>query len=97
MAREGRPVKSDYALAGKRVWVAGASGMVGSALVRRLGREECEILTDGRAVVDLRRQAETEAWMAKARPQAIFMAAGAVGGILANDTRPGDFLYRQPA
>jgi GDP-L-fucose synthase len=82
-----------YALAGKRVWVAGHRGMAGSAIVRRLAREDCEILTVDRAAVDLRRQAETEAWMAEARPQAVFLAAATVGGILANDTEPARFLY----
>jgi GDP-L-fucose synthase len=67
--------------------------MVGSALVRRLGREKCEIITAGREEVDLRRQADTESWIAKTRPDAIFLAAAKVGGILANDTYPADFLY----
>ncbi len=67
--------------------------MVGSALLRRLRHIECEILTVGHASVDLRRQKETEAWMGEARPDAVFMAAATVGGILANDTRPGEFLY----
>ena len=82
-----------YDLRGKRVWVAGHRGMVGSALVRRLAETGCEILTAPRDRVDLRRQAETEAWMAEARPQAVFLAAARVGGILANDSRPADFIY----
>jgi GDP-L-fucose synthase len=82
-----------FSLAGQRVFVAGHRGMVGSALVRRLERESCELLTAGRRQVDLRRQAETEAWFAQARPEAVFVAAATVGGILANDTRPGEFLY----
>ncbi len=82
-----------YSLAGKKVWVAGHRGMAGSAIVRRLERENCEILTVGRAEVDLRRQGEVEAWMEKHKPQAVFVAAGLVGGILANSTRPGEFLY----
>src|SRR3546814_1438504 len=67
--------------------------MVGSALVRRLAATGCELLTAPRDVVDLRRQSETEAWIAEARPQAVFVAAARVGGILANDTRPAAFLY----
>jgi GDP-L-fucose synthase len=67
--------------------------MVGSALVRRLEREGCEILTVDRKLVDLTRQDAVERWMAAARPQAIFMAAARVGGILANDRNPADFLY----
>lgn len=82
-----------YPLAGKRVWVAGHRGMVGSAVVRRLAGEGCEVLTIDRRTVDLTRQAETEAWLAEARPDAIVLAAAKVGGILANDTSPADFLY----
>jgi GDP-L-fucose synthase len=82
-----------YDLAGKRVWVAGHRGMVGASLVRRLEREACEIVTVDRARLDLRRQAEVEAWVAEARPQAVFLAAARVGGILANDSYPADFLH----
>jgi GDP-L-fucose synthase len=82
-----------YSLSGKRVWVAGHRGMVGSAIARRLAREECELLAIGREQVDLTRQAETEQWMAAARPQAIFLAAGRVGGIHANNAYPADFIY----
>ena len=82
-----------YNLEGKRVWVAGHRGMAGSAVVRRLGEEHCNILTVTRAEVDLRRQAEVEAWMERAQPQAVFVAAATVGGILANATRPAEFLY----
>jgi GDP-L-fucose synthase len=82
-----------FSLAGQRVFVAGHRGMVGSALVRRLTRENCELLTAGRREVDLRRQAETECWLAHERPSVVFIAAGTVGGILANSTRPGEFLY----
>lgn len=87
----------DYDLAGKRVWVAGHRGMVGSALVRRLAREGCEMLTADRAEVDLRRQQDVEAWMRVARPQAVFIAAATVGGIHANSTRPAEFLYNNMA
>lgn len=82
-----------FSLAGKRVWVAGHRGMVGSAIVRRLQAEDCEILTATRAEVDLKRQREVATWLDNARPDAIFMAAAKVGGILANDTAPADFLY----
>jgi GDP-L-fucose synthase len=82
-----------YPLAGRRVFVAGHRGMVGSALVRRLGREGCVVLTVGRREVDLRRQAETEAWLVDQRPEAVFVAAATVGGIFVNDTRPGEFLF----
>ncbi|MBB3593645.1 GDP-L-fucose synthase [Rhizobium sp. BK529] len=82
-----------YSLAGKKVYVAGHRGMVGSAIVRRLASEGCKILTATRAEVDLTRQEQVEAWMDKNRPDAIFLAAAKVGGILANDTYPADFLY----
>lgn len=83
-----------YDLTGKKVWVAGHRGMVGSAVVRRLAREGCEVITAGRDVMDLTRQAEVEDWMAETRPDAIVMAAAKVGGILANDTHPVDFLIQ---
>lgn len=82
-----------FSLNGKRVWVAGHRGMAGSAVVRRLESEDCEILTVGRERVDLRRQAEVEDWMAGAKPDVVFLAAATVGGIHANNTRPADFLY----
>ncbi|MDP1875922.1 GDP-L-fucose synthase [Phenylobacterium sp.] len=82
-----------YPLAGKRIWVAGHRGMVGSAVVRRLASEGCEVLTVDRNQLDLRRQAEVEAWIDQARPNAVVLAAAKVGGILANDNYPADFLY----
>lgn len=82
-----------YDLKGKRVWVAGHRGMVGAALVRRLQSEDCDVLTVGRSDVDLRRGDQVEAWVKDAKPQAIFMSAAKVGGILANDSYPADFLY----
>lgn len=82
-----------YSLAGKRVFVAGHRGMVGSALVRRLAREECEILCAGRDTLDLIDQRAVRDWFAAERPDAVFLAAARVGGILANDSYPADFLY----
>jgi GDP-L-fucose synthase len=90
-------MSSLYSLSGKRVWVAGHRGMVGSAIVRRLAREECEVLVAPRAQVDLTRQAETEDWMTAARPQAVFLAAGRVGGIHANNSYPAQFIYENLA
>jgi GDP-L-fucose synthase len=87
------PTDTLFPLAGKRIWVAGHRGMVGSAIVRRLARENCEVIVAGREVLDLGRQAAVEDWMAKEKPDAIFLAAAKVGGILANDTRPAEFLY----
>ncbi len=82
-----------FPLEGKRVWVAGHRGMVGSAIVRRLERENCEVLVVDRKVVDLKDQAATRAWVLEQKPDAIFLAAATVGGILANDSFPADFLY----
>jgi GDP-L-fucose synthase len=82
-----------YALSGKRVWVAGHRGMVGSALVRQLEREDCTVLTAGRDVLDLRDGAAVRGWMDRNRPETVILAAAKVGGIVANDAWPADFLY----
>ncbi|MNQ43999.1 GDP-L-fucose synthase [compost metagenome] len=87
------PSEVVFPLKGKRVWVAGHRGMVGSAIVRRLQREDCEILSATRAEVDLTDPAQVDAFLGAARPDAVFMAAAKVGGILANDRYPADFLY----
>jgi GDP-L-fucose synthase len=81
-----------FSLAGKRVYVAGHKGMVGSALVRRLAQEHCEVLTADRSL-DLREQAAVRGWFAQNRPDVVIVAAAKVGGILANDTFPAQFLY----
>jgi GDP-L-fucose synthase len=82
-----------YDLVGKRIWVAGHKGMVGGALVRRLQTEDCEIICVGREVVDLIDQRAVQSWMREEKPDAIIIAAARVGGILANASRPVDFLY----
>jgi len=82
-----------FSLAGKRVWVAGHRGMVGSATVRRLARENCEILVANRAELELRDQSNVLAWMERTKPDVVIVAAATVGGIYANSTRPADFLY----
>jgi GDP-L-fucose synthase len=82
-----------YPLSGKRVFVAGHRGMVGSAIVRRLEGENCTVLTAGRAELDLISQAAVADWFAREKPDAVFLAAAKVGGILANDTMPAEFLY----
>lgn len=82
-----------FSLARKRIFVAGHRGMVGSAIVRRLASEDCEILTVDRSRVDLTDQAAVRSWFAAERPDAVFLAAAKVGGILANDSYPSDFLY----
>lgn len=82
-----------FDLRGKRVFVAGHRGMVGSALVRRLAGEHCEIITATRAELDLIDQAAVRGWMADRKPDAVIVAAAKVGGILANASYPADFLY----
>ena len=86
-------IESIYSLKGKRVWVAGHRGMVGSALLRRLAQVDCRLLTATREDLDLTRQSEVEAWMKRTKPQAVFLAAAKVGGIAANDRWPAQFLY----
>jgi GDP-L-fucose synthase len=75
-----------------RIFVAGHRGMVGSALVRRLARENVEIVTAARAEVDLRDASAVRDFLAKQKLDAIILAAAKVGGILANDTYPAEFL-----
>lgn len=82
-----------FGLTGKRIWVAGHGGMVGSAIVRRLAGEGCELILAGRDRVDLRRQDQVERFLAESRPDGVIVAAAKVGGILANDSFPADFLY----
>ncbi|MCF8480158.1 MAG: GDP-L-fucose synthase [Rhodospirillum sp.] len=80
-------------MSGKKVWVAGHRGMVGSAVMRRLSDEGCALLTVDRSQVDLKRQSEVEGWMASARPDVVIIAAATVGGIHANSTRPAEFIH----
>jgi GDP-L-fucose synthase len=67
--------------------------MVGSALVRRLAQEDCKVITASRSELDLKDQSQTLAWVLQERPTTVFLAAAKVGGILANDNSPADFLY----
>ena len=82
-----------YRLTDKRVWVAGHTGMVGSAIVQRLALENCTILTVPRSRLDLRCQADVTDWVSKTAPDSIVVAAATVGGIQANYERPAEFLY----
>jgi GDP-L-fucose synthase len=85
--------KIPFELKGKMVFVAGHGGMVGGALLRRLASEDVKLLTIGRSDVDLRDQAAVNKWFAAKRPQAVFLAAAKVGGIVANNTLRGEFIY----
>ena len=88
---------SVFDLSGKRVFVAGHRGMVGSAIVRRLERCSCDVVTAGRQRVDLLKQDLTESFLGDLRPQVVIVAAAKVGGIYANDTFPAEFIYENLA
>jgi GDP-L-fucose synthase len=81
-----------FELRGRRVFVAGHRGMVGSALVRRLAPEGATVLTAERSGLDLTDGASVDRWLAQAKPDAVFLAAAKVGGIHANSTYPADFI-----
>jgi GDP-L-fucose synthase len=81
-----------FDLAGKRVYVAGHAGMVGSAIARRLAAERCEVLRADHAALDLADQQQTGQWLAHVKPDAVFLAAARVGGIRANSTYPAAFI-----
>jgi GDP-L-fucose synthase len=81
-----------FSLKGTRVFVAGHEGMVGSAIARRLAREECTILTAARREINLTRQTDTERWIAHSKPDVVVLAAAKVGGIAANSAHPVEFL-----
>jgi GDP-L-fucose synthase len=86
-----------YDLAGKRIWVAGHRGLVGSALVRRLAREDCTVLTEPRETLDVADPRQVDSFLKRERADAVVVAAARVGGILANSTRPAEFLYENLA
>ncbi len=81
-----------FLLSEKRIYVAGHRGLLGSAIVRRLATENCEALVAERETLDLTDQNATQKWLERMRPDAIFLAAGLVGGIHANQTYPADFI-----
>src|SRR5213595_551613 len=77
-----------------RIYIAGHRGLVGSAIVRRLETEGfTRLLSATRDQVDLRDQAAVNYWFRANRPEYVFLVAGTVGGILANSTRPAEFIY----
>src|ERR1700678_925849 len=80
-------------MVGRRIWVAGHKGMVGSAITRYLANRGDNVLKVDRAVVDLRNQIGVEVWLKQNRPDSIVFAAAKVGGIYANDAFPADFIY----
>jgi GDP-L-fucose synthase len=84
---------SNFELAGARVWVAGHRGMAGSAIVQRLEQEKCTLIIATRGELDLLNQKDVQRWMNNQGVDAVFLAAATVGGIMANATRPAEFLY----
>lgn len=86
-------LKNLFDLRDKKIWVAGETGMVGQAVLRRLQTENVEILSAPHKDLDLTNQAQTYDWMQSHKPDVVIMAAGKVGGIVANSTTPADFLY----
>jgi GDP-L-fucose synthase len=77
-----------------RIYVAGHTGLVGSAVMRRLAREGfSNLLAATREQLDLRDQAAVNYWFRANRPEYVFLVAGTVGGIMANSTRPAEFIY----
>jgi GDP-L-fucose synthase len=94
---QGKLAMTSFDLTGRRVWVAGHGGMAGSAIARRLARENCEIVTVTHGELDLLRQSDVNAWMMDRKIDVVFLAAATVGGILANSARPADFLYENLA
>ena len=83
---------NNFSLSGKRIFVAGHTGMVGSAIVRLLNNIDCEILTVSSQELDLKQSSKVDKWFDDYRPDAVFLAAAKVGGILANSSYPADFL-----
>ena len=92
VTRETTQVRPLFPLVGKRVYVAGHSGMVGAAIARRLASEGCEVMTANHATLDLTCQEQTHRWLCEMKPDAVFLSAARVGGIHANATFPVDFL-----
>lgn len=79
-----------FDLSGKRIWIAGHKGMVGSALLHHLNKKNCTVITTN---IDLRRQIDVESFMYKEIPDVVFLAAAKGGGIIANSTYPVTFIY----
>jgi GDP-L-fucose synthase len=86
-----------FDLTAKKIFVAGHRGMVGAALVRRLAGVQCEVMTAGRAEVDLERQEQAERFLAATKPDVVIVAAAKVGGIHANNTYPAEFISQNLA
>lgn len=82
-----------FSLTGKKIYVAGHNGMVGSAIIRRLKQIDCDCLTVNSSDLDLMKINDVDNWFKENKPDVVFMAAAKVGGIHANNSYPVDFLY----
>ena len=82
-----------FSLKGKSVWVAGETGMVGRAVVRALQGEDVQIISAPHKMLDLTNQQQTYDWLKASKPDVVIMAAGKVGGIGANKSKPASFMY----
>ena len=81
-----------YSLKGKKIWVSGHTGMVGSALIKKLESIKYDVMTIERKKLDLRIQSDVDFWINKNSPDIIFHIAGKVGGILENSNKPAEFI-----
>ena len=86
-----------FSLTGKKIYVAGHNGMVGSAIIRRLKQIDCDCLTVNSSDLDLMKINDVDNWFKENKPDVVFMAAAKVGGIHANNSYPVDFLYENIA
>ena len=86
-----------FSLTGKKIYVAGHNGMVGSAIIRRLKKIDCDCLTVNSSDLDLMKINDVDNWFKENKPDVVFMAAAKVGGIHANNSYPVDFLYENIA
>lgn len=77
----------------KKVYVAGHNGMLGQALIKKLNKYDCKILTEEKSILDLRDQKKVDLWFKKKKPDYVFLLAAKVGGINANNKFPADFIY----
>jgi GDP-L-fucose synthase len=93
MSTDTAAVDKRFDLSGRRVYVAGHRGIVGSAIVRRLAQVDCELVTRDHADLDLLRQNDTAQFLASTKPDVVIVAAAKVGGIHANSTFPAEFIY----
>jgi len=85
--------KYSFNISGKKIFIAGHNGMVGSAVLRKLSNENCIIQTAERSELDLMNQKEVSLWFEKNKPDVVLLCAAKVGGIYANNKFPVDFLY----